>query len=50
MIKYQDRIIYGTDITISKDEQNPEARMKALSDRWESNWIYTCYRFCTENT
>ena len=40
MIKYQDRLIYGTDITISKDEQNPEARMKALSDRWESNWIY----------
>ena len=40
LIKYQDRIIYGTDITIGKDEQDPESRMKALTDRWESNWIY----------
>jgi len=40
MVKYQDRIIYGTDITISKDEQSPESRMKALTDRWVSNWIY----------
>ena len=34
LVKYQDRIIYGTDVTISNNEKNPEAIMKALSERW----------------
>jgi len=40
IIKYQDRILYGTDITINSAESNPEARVQALFERWESNWIY----------
>lgn len=40
MIKYQDRILYGTDITISANEGDPEARSRMLLERWRSNWIY----------
>jgi predicted TIM-barrel fold metal-dependent hydrolase len=40
MIKYQDRILYGTDITINQQDTNFEAKSKTLSDRWRSNWIY----------
>ncbi len=40
MIKYQDRILYGTDITVSSNESNPEARSAQIIDRWKSNWIY----------
>jgi len=40
IIKYQDRILYGTDITINNNETNPEERSRALLERWESNWIY----------
>ena len=40
IIKYQDRMAYGTDITINSAESNPEARSKALLERWQSNWIY----------
>ncbi len=40
LIKYQDRVAYGTDITISPDERDPEARLQALLERWKSNWIY----------
>ncbi len=40
MIKHQDRILYGTDITISSSESNPDERLRLLSERWKSNWIY----------
>ena len=40
LIKYQDRIAYGTDITINAGETDPEARAQALLERWKSNWIY----------
>ena len=40
MIKYQDRILYGTDITISANESDPDARSQVLLERWRSNWIY----------
>lgn len=40
IIKYQDRMAYGTDITISSAESNPDGRSQALLERWQSNWIY----------
>jgi predicted TIM-barrel fold metal-dependent hydrolase len=40
MIRYQDRILYGTDITINANEADPEAKSQMLLDRWISNWIY----------
>ncbi|MFZ0281484.1 MAG: amidohydrolase family protein [Bacteroidales bacterium] len=40
MIKYQDRIFYGTDITINANEADPEAKSQLLLNRWISNWIY----------
>jgi hypothetical protein len=46
MIKYQDRILYGTDVTISKNESDPGARTRMLVDRWKLNWIY----FATDST
>jgi predicted TIM-barrel fold metal-dependent hydrolase len=40
MIKYQDRILYGTDITINSNESNPDEKSQMLLDRWKANWIY----------
>lgn len=40
MIRYQDRLLYGTDITVNSGDTNFVARSKTLSDRWRSNWIY----------
>lgn len=40
MIRYQDRILYGTDITVNANESNPDARSSQITDRWKSNWIY----------
>jgi predicted TIM-barrel fold metal-dependent hydrolase len=40
MIKYQDRILYGTDITVNSDEANPYEKSQMLLDRWKANWIY----------
>lgn len=40
MIKYQDRILYGTDITVNPSEPNPNGRIQSIIDRWVSNWIY----------
>ena len=40
MIRYQDRIMYGTDITINANESNPKGRTQTLLERWRSNWIY----------
>lgn len=40
IIKYQDRIIYGTDITINANQTHPGEILQRLLERWESNWIY----------
>lgn len=40
LLKYQDRILYGTDITVNSMEKDPEARARQIYDRWISNWIY----------
>jgi len=40
MIKYQDRILYGTDITINSNEANSQEKSQMLLDRWRANWIY----------
>lgn len=40
MIKYQDRIMYGTDLSISENQTDPDAILQKLLDRWESNWTY----------
>lgn len=40
MIKYQDRILYGTDVTIDPQNTNYAALSKMLTDRWKSNWVY----------
>jgi len=40
LIKYQDRILYGTDITINSNEANPEEKSQMLLERWRTNWIY----------
>lgn len=40
MIKYQDRILYGTDITINSNETNAQEKSQMLIDRWKANWIY----------
>lgn len=40
MIKYQDRIMYGTDITVNANQSNPGDILQRLLERWQSNWIY----------
>jgi len=40
LTKYQDRILYGTDITINPLEKDPEGRARQVYERWVSNWIY----------
>lgn len=40
LVKYQDRILYGTDITVNSMEKNPGARAQQIYDRWVSNWVY----------
>ncbi len=40
LIKYQDRILYGTDITIPPDDTDFSARSQMLLERWKSDWIY----------
>ncbi|HLN56672.1 MAG TPA: amidohydrolase family protein [Bacteroidales bacterium] len=40
LLKYQDRILYGTDITVNSMEKDPDARARQIYDRWISNWIY----------
>ena len=39
MIKYQDRLIYGTDLGFS-DTNNPEAAKKDLHNVWMAHWRY----------
>jgi len=38
IIKYQDRILYATDLGIS--EENVENRLQWLGDEWRSDWAY----------
>lgn len=38
-IKYQDRILYGTDLTLNPDE-NPQEFRKAAHDYWLGDWTY----------
>lgn len=40
LVKYQDRIMYGTDITVSPTEKDPVAKTGQIYDRWISNWVY----------
>jgi predicted TIM-barrel fold metal-dependent hydrolase len=40
LIKYQDRILYGTDITINSNEANSDEKSQMLLERWRANWIY----------
>lgn len=40
MIRYQDRILYGTDVTINAKEADPDEKIQILLERWRSNWIY----------
>ena len=40
MIKYQDRILYGTDITVEAGETDPGGRARRILDRWKSDWNY----------
>lgn len=40
LLKYQDRIMYGTDITVNPIEKDPEGRARQIYDRWVSNWVY----------
>lgn len=40
MIKYQDRILYGTDVTIEPDDTIHAALTSMLQERWRSHWIY----------
>lgn len=46
LIRYQDRIMYGTDITVNPIENNPRSRTQQILDRWISNWVY----FATDST
>ena len=39
-IKYQDRILYGTDITINANQANPNEVLQRLQESWKSHWIY----------
>jgi predicted TIM-barrel fold metal-dependent hydrolase len=38
-IKYQDRLLYGTDLS-EEPNANPEAFRKWVNDTWESDWRY----------
>jgi predicted TIM-barrel fold metal-dependent hydrolase len=39
MIKYQDRVAYGTDLTIEPTDASEDA-IAAARDRWQSEWTY----------
>jgi hypothetical protein len=40
MIRYQDRILYGTDVTINPQDTDHVALSKMLTERWKSHWMY----------
>ncbi len=39
-LKYQDRIIYGTDIIITVETRNSPEKRKSVDERWRSDWIF----------
>jgi len=45
ILKYQDRVVYGTDLEFSKDE-NPEHAIKEWDDQYVRDWPY----FSTRDT
>lgn len=45
MIKYQDRIVYGTDLGLATPT-SPQGRFRAAVSRWKRDWSY----LCTEKT
>lgn len=40
MIKYQDRLLYGTDVTILPQDTDYNAKSQMLLERWRADWIY----------
>lgn len=40
MIKYQNRIFYGTDVTIPPHDTDFTSRSQILLERWKADWIY----------
>lgn len=40
LLKYQDRLMYGTDVGVTVRDTNYESRARNLEQRWRSHWIY----------
>jgi hypothetical protein len=40
MIKYQDRLLYGTDFGVGKDQMNVEKTIENLRNNWLDQWKY----------
>jgi predicted TIM-barrel fold metal-dependent hydrolase len=40
MIKYQDRILYGTDVTLTPQDTDYKAKSQMLMERWRADWTY----------
>lgn len=40
MLKYHDRLLYGTDVGVTVRDTNYESRARNLEQRWRSHWIY----------
>jgi predicted TIM-barrel fold metal-dependent hydrolase len=40
LIKYQDRIIYGTDLSVSEQDNNPLSSCERMKKTWLNHWIY----------
>ena len=40
MIRYQDRIMYGTDITLRESGNNYRSVCKGLENRWYEHWLF----------
>lgn len=40
LLKYQDRIMYGSDVGVTPRDTVYESRVAQLMERWTSNWIY----------
>jgi predicted TIM-barrel fold metal-dependent hydrolase len=40
MIKYQDRIMFGTDVTIRREDTDYETVSKNLRQRWLDQWLF----------
>lgn len=40
MIKYQDRLLYGTDGSLNDQITNPKAKQNSLLSVWKDQWVY----------